>query len=345
MWRPAPSEPQPFRARARPFGRDSLAPTSRARRLIVASTQTNVATPIDGVADAMCELVRGASVELTPRQVAAVPNLADHLPYGTRVYVPFVPGADWQDTVRACERVHAGGMIAVPHLAARFVADAAELDDRLRGLAEVSVTELMLVAGDRKRPQGVFRDTLDILDSGRLIEHGMVRIGIAGYPEGHPLVDPDLMDAALARKREYAATTGTEMWMVSQFAFEPETVIDWLEVALGEDGAFPVRVGLAGPARLTTLMAFAARCGIGASASALIRRPGVLRLLNPRLAPDDMLDALARHRVASPDSPLSGIHLFTFGGLPQTSRWLRATAGVGTADVVDFQDVKAHGER
>ena len=276
--------------------------------------------------------------------MAAAPTLSDYLPYGTRVYVPFVPGANWQDTVQACERVRAAGMIAVPHLAARSVADTAELDNRLRGLADVSVTELMLVAGDRKRPEGVFRDTLDILDSGRLIEHGMVRIGIAGYPEGHPLVDSALVGAALARKREYAATTGTEMWIVSQFAFEPETVIDWLEVTLAEYGAFPVRVGLAGPARLTTLMAFAARCGIGASASALIRRPGVLRLLNPRLAPDDMLDALARHRVASPESPLSGIHLFTFGGLPQTSRWLRATAGVGTADVVDFQDVKAHGE-
>lgn len=309
------------------------------------STQTNVATPIDGVVDAMCELVRGASVELSPRQVAAAPNLADSLPLGTRVYVPFVPGADWQDTVRACKRLHAGGMIAVPHLAARSVADTAELDSRLRSLAEVSVTELMLVAGDCKRPAGVFRDTLDVLDSGRLIEHGMVRVGITGYPEGHPLVDPALLEAALARKREYAVATGTVMWIVSQFAFEPETVIDWLDAALREDGAFLVRVGLAGPARLSTLMAFAARCGIGASASALIRRPGVLRLLNPRLAPDDVLHALGRHRIESPESSLSGIHLFTFGGLPQTSRWLRATVGAGTADVVDFHDVKAHGER
>ena len=322
----------------------------RAARVATASTdtvgaQTNLATPVDGVADAVRELIRGASLELSPRQVAAAQNLARDLPVGTRVYVPFVPGAEWKDTVWACERLHAGGMIAVPHLAARSVADTAELDNRLQRLAEASVTELMLVAGDRRRPIGVFRDTLDILDSGRLVEHGMARIGITGYPEGHPLLDSGLMDAALARKREYAAKTGTEMWIVSQFAFEPETVIDWLDETLGEDGAFPVRVGMAGPARLTTLMAFAARCGIGASASALIRRPGVVRLLNPRLAPDDMLDALARYRVASPDSPLSGIHLFTFGGLPQTSRWLRATAGTGTADVVDFHDVKAHGER
>ena len=314
----------------------------------MATTQTSVATLIDGEASAAREiereLSREASVELTPRQVAAVDDLSRHLPLGTRVYVPSIPGAAWRDTVGACERLHASGMIAVPHLVARAVSDTAELDSRLRGLAEVSVTELMLVAGDRTRPRGAFRDTLDILDSGSLIEHGMVRVGIAAYPEGHPLVDATLIDAALARKREYAAATGTEMWIVSQFAFEPETVIDWL-ATMGVATALPVRVGLAGPARLRTLMAFAARCGIGASATALIRRPGVVRLLDPRLAPDAMLRALARHRIESPDSPLSGIHLFTFGGLPQTSSWLRASAGVGSAHVVDFHDVKAHGER
>ena len=306
--------------------------------------QTNVATPFDGVADAMRELVRTASVELTPRQIGAADELANDLPLGTRVYVPFVPGAAWQDTVYACERLCACGMIAVPHLAARSVADAAELRTRLRGLAGAGVTELMLVAGDRARPAGIFRDTLDILDTGALIEHGMTRVGIAGYPERHPLIEPAQLEAALARKREYAAATGTEMWMVSQFAFEPETVIAWLDALRRAGHRLPVRVGIAGPARLTTLLAFAARCGIGASARALARRPSVVRLLN-RWAPDGMLNALAGHRVRGTESSFSGIHLFTFGGLPQTARWLRATAGVGTTQVVDFPDVKTRGER
>lgn len=306
--------------------------------------QTNVATPIDGVADAMRELVRTASVELTPRQVGAADDLGDDLPLGTRVYVPFVPDAAWQDTVRACERLCASGMVAVPHLAARSVVDAAELRVRLRGLAGAGVTELMLVAGDRRRPVGAFRDTLDILDTGALMEHGMARVGIAGYPEGHPSIEPAQLEAALARKREYAAATGTEMWMVSQFAFEPETVIAWLDALPRRPQPFPVRVGIAGPARLTTLLAFAARCGIGASARALARRPSVVRLLN-RWAPDGMLNALAGHRVGATESPFCGIHLFTFGGLPQTARWLRATAGVGTTQVVDFPDLRARSDR
>lgn len=314
----------------------------------MAVIQTNVATPIDGVAEAARqyerELAREASVELTPRQVAAVDDLARHLPRGTRVYIPSIPGSTWRETVVACARLHTVGMVAVPHLDARSVADVTQLDDRLKGLAEASVAELMLVAGDRKRPIGDLRDTLDVLDSGALAAHGMTRVGIAGYPEGHPVVDPASLAEALSRKLDYAAANGTEMWMVSQFAFQPEKVVSWLD-AIGQMSALlPVRVGMAGPARLKTLLAFAARCGVGASARALARRPSALKLLN-NWTPDSMLQALARHRVASPESPLSGIHLFTFGGLQQTSRWLRATAGVGTAHVVDFHEAKAHGER
>ena len=310
--------------------------------------QTNIATPIDGVVEAARELerefARGASVELTPRQVAAVDDLTSHLPLGTRVYVPSIPGAEWRETTVACERLHEGGMVAVPHLAARSIAHLKELDSRLKGLAEVSVTELMLIAGDRKRPMGTFRDTLDILDSGALVEHGMTGVGIAGYPEGHSVVDHAALAMSLSRKLEYADATGTEMWMVSQFAFRADKVLSWLDMVRRTSESLPVRVGLAGPAQLKTVLAFAARCGVGVSARALARRPGALRLLN-NWVPDSMLQALARHRVASPESPISGIHLFTFGGLPQTSRWLRATVGAGTADVVDFQDVKARGER
>ena len=314
----------------------------------MAPTQTNAATLIDreaGVARQLeCELARNASVELTPRQVAVVDGLSGHLPLGTRVYVPSIPGSTWPETVLACERLQSQGMVAVPHLDARSVADMADLHSRLNGLADASVTELMLVAGDRNRPMGAFRDTLDILDSGALVEHGMTRLGIAGYPEGHPVVDSASLAASLSRKLQYAAATGTEMWMVSQFAFQAETVVAWLDTVRRTSGRLPVRVGMAGPARLKTVLAFAARCGVGASARVLVRRPSALRLLN-NWTPDSMLKALARHRVASPESPLSGIHLFTFGGLPQTSRWLRAAVGVGDADVVDFHDVRAYGER
>ena len=301
-------------------------------------TQTSVAALIDGEAtvarEVERELAREASVELTPRQVAAVDDLSRLLPLGTRVYVPSIPGAAWRDTVGACARLHGDGMVPVPHLAARSIANHAELAHRLRTLAETRVTELMLIAGDRERRLGVFRDSLDVLDSGALVEHGLMRVGIAGYPESHPVVDPAAMSLSLRRKLEYAVATGTQMWMVSQFAFDPGKVVSWLDMIRRTSELLPVRVGMAGPARLKTVLAFAARCGVRASARALARRPSALRLLS-NWTPDPMLQALARHRAESPDSPMSGIHLFTFGGLPQTSHWLRAMTGVGAAHVAD----------
>ena len=274
----------------------------------MAPTQTNTATLIDGEAGAArqleCVLARDASVELTPRQVAVVDDLSGYLPLGTRVYVPSIPGSTWRETVLACERLQSQGMVAVPHLGARSVAGMAELHSRLNGLAEASVTNLMLVAGDSKRPLGMFSDTLDILDSGALVEHGMKRVGIAGYPEGHPVVDPASLAASLSRKLEYAAATGTDMWMVSQFAFQAETVVSWLDTVLRRSERLPVRVGMAGPARLKTVLAFAARCGVRASARALARRPSALRAVEQL---DARLDAAGAGSISGRVAGVAGV--------------------------------------
>lgn len=116
------------------------------------------------------------------------------------------------------------------------------------------------------------------------------------------------------------------MWIVTQFGFAPAATAAWLS-ALGAAG-FPlaVRVGMAGPARLSTLLGFAAKCGVRTTARFVTRRPGAVRLFN-RYAPDEFVADLAGHVVETPDSPLSGIHLFGFGGIRETSRWLRAVSG------------------
>ena len=280
--------------------------------------------------DAQHELVRHASVELSPRQFASIGPLTDYLSQGTRVYIPSVPGAAWSETIDACRRLGAEGMVAVPHLSARLLSGAEDLDDRLGQLADAGVGDLMLVAGDQKRPAGPYRDTLDVLESGKLIERGFRRLGVAAYPEGHPLASRAKLEAALARKVAYAKATDSELWIVTQFGFAAAPAIAWLEAM---QCPLPVYIGLPGPARLRTLLAFAARCGVSASARMLTRRPSVIRLLR-RWTPDDVLHGLARYRVDSPATALAGIHLFTFGGLPRASRWLRTHGASPDADHV-----------
>ena len=267
------------------------------------------------------ELARSASLELAPRQLAGYDRLTDHLLPGTEVYVPFPPKARWQETVAACGRLLDAGMVPVPHLAARTIRDAKMLDARLAQLAAAGVDSLLLIAGDAARPAGAYRDALAVLDSGKLLEHGFRRLAVAAHPEGHPKASAADLKAAIWRKREYAAATGTEMWFVTQFVFAAAPAIAWLTEL--QDTGLSVRIGLPGPARLRTLITFAARCGVGASVQALTRRPGVVRLFG-NWSPDALLRDLATHRASQPDSPLAGIHLFAFGGLPTAARWLRS---------------------
>lgn len=282
-----------------------------------------VACP-DAIATTVRELARNASVEVLPRQIAAV-ELSSCLPANTAVYVPYPPGAAWRDTVAACRRLRSASMCPVPHLTARSLRDATDLRARLTQLAEAGVDRLLLVAGDGDRPVGRYRDTLDVLESGLLVEHGFDRLGFAAHPEGHPLVEPADLERALARKVEYAAAQGASMWIVTQFGFAPAATAAWLE-RLGAGFPLGIRVGLAGPARLSTLVGFAAKCGVRTTARLVARRPGTVRLLG-RYAPDEFVHGLACHAVEVPDSPLCGIHLFGFGGIRATSRWLRAVAG------------------
>ena len=272
-------------------------------------------------------LALGASLEVLPRQVTAAlaTQLTQELAAGTEVYLPCLPKANWQETAAACERLHTAGLTPIPHLAARSIASLADLDDRLAVLAAAGVDRLLLIAGDRRTPAGPFAATLPILESGQLKAHGFRRVGFATHPEGHPHVDQATLAAALARKVEYARATGTDLCLVTQFVFAAPPTIELLR---GIARAYPelrVRAGIPGPAKLRTLIGFAARCGAGPSIRALTRKPGVVRLFG-HWSPDALLVALARYAVEQRQTPLAGIHLFTFGGIENTLRWLKAMA-------------------
>jgi len=82
-----------------------------------------------------------------------------------------------------------------------------------------------------------------------------------------------------------------------------------------------VRIGLVGPTSLTSLMRYASRCGVRASAQAMARRSGLMRQMFALTTPDDLIRTLTE---AAP----AGIvpHFFSFGGVPATGRWARAAA-------------------
>lgn len=270
---------------------------------------------------ALAELASSASVEVTPVQIERAGPLSGLLEPGRAVYVPYLPDANYEATVAACRGLVADGLVPVPHLPARAFRSRHELADRLAELTAAGVDAALLIAGDRAVPAGPFADTLAVLESGVLEGSGIRRIGVAGHPEGHPAAHRRELDRALRVKQDWARGTGSEMWIVTQFAFTAKPVVHWLKRLAGLGCDLPVRAGLPGPASFRTLAAYARQCGIGASGRLLTRRPGTARLLAP-WTPERLARDLAQHRVEYPQTPLGGLHVFPFGGVVKAVNWL-----------------------
>jgi methylenetetrahydrofolate reductase (NADPH) len=277
-------------------------------------------------AAAIADFMRGFSLEATRPGADEIAALAGIVPAGTRVYVSAVPRRPAQEAIETAIRLRGAGFEPVPHLAVRNFATAGELDEFLARMSgEAAVRRLLVIAGDRDQPAGDFHSSVEVIDSGALQRHGIVEIGIAGYPDGHPRIPQLDLDRALADKLRAAETTGTAVHIVSQFCFDPRAIVTWL-VRLRDFGIEnPVRIGLAGPTNLSTLLRYAQRCGVRASAQGLARQAGLVRQLFAMSAPDALVRALAQTRA---ERHLGEIvpHFFSFGGLAPTARWAAAAA-------------------
>ena len=270
------------------------------------------------------EFVRSATFEATHPSDAELDALAAAVPPGTRIYVSAVPARAPEEQIAIAQRLNARGFEPVPHLAARNFADVGALDHYLaRMVDEAGVTRLLIIGGDRDTPAGHFHHAIEVIESGLPQSHGIREIGITGFPEGHPRVAQAELDRALAAKLEAAAATGLAVHIVTQFAFSAAPVLGFI-ARLRDDGFdLPIRIGLAGPASVATLLRFAAICGVAVSARALARNAGLAKHLFGANAPDAIIRALAGARAGLGDvAP----HFFTFGGLAKTARWAAAVA-------------------
>src|SRR5262249_49651177 len=113
-----------------------------------------------------------------------------------------------------------------------------------------------------REPAGDFRSAIEVIDGGALQRHGITGIGIAAYPDGHPRISQQDLDRSLADKIQSAETTGMAVHIVTQFGFDAQAILQWI-ARLREFGVeHPVRIGLAGPTNLATLLRYPNRCGV-----------------------------------------------------------------------------------
>ena len=271
------------------------------------------------------ELLSGFTTETTPAAAAKIADYRAHLEAGATVFITFLPGSKFADTVAAAVRLRREGFNPVPHFAARSVPSRAFLEENLRRLTgEAGVDQVLLIGGALNQPLGEFSDTMQLLDTGLFDKYGIGRIGVAGHPEGSPDIPDAQIRAALAWKNAFAERTGASMYIVTQFCFEAAPVIAWDKRIQAEGNRLPVYIGIPGLASLKALIGHARACGVGPSMRFLTRQARNVAKLLTISAPDRLVTALAAYRADDPGCGLCGVHVYPLGGLKKSAQWARA---------------------
>ncbi len=275
-------------------------------------------------------ILAGHSIEVMPRTAAKVESFKDILAPGTRVYIAHIEGTPIDEMVGTAARIAGEGFPVMPHFPARIIKDRATLADWItRYRDEAGVDQALLLGGGVATPHGDYDNSMQLLETG--LFDGFTRLHVAGHPEGNKDIDPDgsykNVSQALAWKQAFSERTDAEMAIATQFAFAAQPVIDWAEGIRKAGVTLPIHVGIAGPAKLQTLIKFAIACGVGPSLKVLQKRAmDVTKLVLP-YEPTEVLADFAAYRADHPDGPIEQVHFFPLGGIRANADWIQENGG------------------
>lgn len=280
----------------------------------------------------MASFLSGWSIEVMPRTAEKVEDFRALLPRGTRVYIAHIDGTPIEDMVATAKRLAADGFPVMPHFPARIIRDAAMLSDWIaRYQGEADVRQGLILAGNPAAQAGEFHSSMQLLETGLFDQAGFTRLHVAGHPEGNRDIDRDGTDTVVAQaldwKQKFAERTDAAMAITTQFSFEAGPVIDWVNRINTAGIGLPVHIGIAGPAKLQTLIKFAIACGVGPSLKVLQKRAmDVTKLVLP-YEPDEVIADLAAHKAANPGFGIAQVHFFPLGGIRACADWAKTRTG------------------
>jgi methylenetetrahydrofolate reductase (NADPH) len=267
------------------------------------------------------------SIEVTPTGATKIESFRDCLRPETTVNVTFLPGTDPMDTIAVAQRLHNDGMKPVPHLAARSLKDADQLDTLLSAFVEkAGVKEVLVIGGGVDKPVGQFSDSMQVLSTGLIQRHGIRSIGVAGHPEGSPDISDDEIAEALAAKNALAVAEGLDLYIETQFCFEADIVLDWEKRVRAAGNRLPIRIGIPGPATIKTLFRFAQISGIGPSMRFISKQARNVAKLMTVQSPHLLLDGLAEGMANDSECLIRHFHYYPFGGFAKTAAYAQAIA-------------------
>ena len=272
----------------------------------------------------IAELVSAGSLEISPRELHRLGEVAALLPKDTCVYVPSLPGLPLSRTLEMVAALRAAGLDPVPHVSARRILDREEFGKFLQQcVSSHGVHRVLVVGGDEPKAKGPYNDSLEVLREGVIAEAGIREIGVSGYPEGHPRISASLLKSSFEAKAGLAREQGLGLYVVTQFSFAPKRIVEFCAGLARSAPEVSVYVGIAGPTDPAALLRYAQRCGVSTSLRALRNLgTGIARLV-VHTDPQEQVAALAGYLQGRGTGNVVGVHLYSFGGAVRTASWMR----------------------
>ena len=284
----------------------------------------NSDSPNSASQEARCiiELLNNFSLETTPSGAKKIENFSNFVRPNTTVFITFLPGSDYKETVLTAKKLRVEGLNPAPHFAARSIESEQKLEDYVKRVTgEAAVTKILTVAGAGKEQLGPFPDSTSLLETGIFDKYGITEIGVAGHPEGSPDISDEEIQKALLKKNKYSDMTNAKLFIVTQFCFQSEVILEWARKINSEGNKLPIIIGIPGIAKLSTLMKYSISCGIGNSIDFLKKQGSKMVNLIKTQTPDRLIRELARGKTDNGALRIEGLHIYPLGGLQKSSEW------------------------
>ena len=233
------------------------------------------------------------SIEISPStDLDTLPALKD-------VYITLLPGGDFKQTADQAEKLVKKGFNPIPHIPARSIKSEVQLKEYISRCKDGGTKQVLVIGGSRE-PIGDFDSSIQLLETGYFED---MKIGIAGHPEGSPDISDSDLEKAMNEKKPYAD------YIVTQWLLDPQPILDFISKQ-----TVPVHVGITGPLKITSLIKFANIVGAKNSLNFLKSNfSKALDLMKPK-DPNDLIGKIKSHT--------NNFHIYTFGGLKETNKWL-----------------------
>ena len=269
-------------------------------------------------------ILQDYSIETTPNVYDKYGDFSQLLPYGSSVYVTYLPDEESIRVINTSKKLTNEGFKVIPHLPARTIESVSALEKYIGALSEEAGCNKILVIGGGGNQKGDISSSIDVLKTDLLSKYNFKEVGFAGHPEGNPDISQEAADKAIVEKNAFAKNADFKAYLATQFFFEANSLINWEKKLNLLNNKLEIHAGIPGPATLKTLISYASSCGIGNSIRFLSKQAMNITKLATTKAPDKLIADLSDYKEKNPSTRLAKLHFYAFGGIKKTSEWLQS---------------------